>query len=175
MNGRTDPQPDAARRWLSGAANALESARHQLTRVDLPAGIACFLAHLAAEKALKAVLVAFDRPFRKVHDLVELRRLIVSAGLTVGVGEQELRRLNPWSIDGRYAEDVPEAAPDLARELVEMAAAVVLAAEEAVDKAEDDAAPAELQLEEGLRGPAITPLSELPDDDHDQARNPGED
>lgn len=65
MNDRPEPEHEA-RRWLRGAAEALESARHQLTRADLPAGIACFLAHLAAEKALKGVLVALNRPFKKI-------------------------------------------------------------------------------------------------------------
>lgn len=146
MTRPPDPNQDEARRRLSGAFGTLESARLQLTREDLPAGIACFLAHLAAEKSLKALLVALNRPFRKIHDLVELRRLIDSTGLHFEVAEVDLRRLNPWAIDGRYAEDVAEASHARAEELVGLAAEVFSAAEGAIDEAAEHAGLAEQLL-----------------------------
>lgn len=39
---------------------------------DIPPRLAAFLAHLAAEKALKAALIARGIAIRKIHDLVEL-------------------------------------------------------------------------------------------------------
>lgn len=47
MNDLPENNQREARRWLGQAFDDLESARHQLTREDLPARLACFLAHLA--------------------------------------------------------------------------------------------------------------------------------
>ncbi len=135
MSVPPDPNHDEAPRRLRGAFDTLESARHQLTRGDLAAGIACLLAHLAAEKAFKALLVALHQPFKKTHDLVELRRLTVTSGPSIEVAEEDLARLNPWSIDGRYAEDVPEASSARAGELVGLAASVLEAIEESIEQA----------------------------------------
>ncbi len=50
----------------------------QLLSLDsgVPGRISCFHAQQAAEKALKALLVANDIPFRKTHDLVVLVGLL---------------------------------------------------------------------------------------------------
>ncbi|MGH8907308.1 MAG: HEPN domain-containing protein [Egibacteraceae bacterium] len=94
--------PDAgrARRWLGEAAEDLEAARRIAADEELPARLACFLAHLAAEKTLKASLIDLDVPFRKTHDLIELFRMEFS--------EADLKRLNPWAIDGRYNDHLIE-------------------------------------------------------------------
>jgi len=134
MNDPPDSHQEEARRWLADAFRTLASARHQLTGEDLPEGIACFLAHLAAEKALKAVLIALHHRFQKVHDLVELQRPIVAAGLSMQVTAQDLKRLNPWAIDGRYLEDVPASSPGVAHDLVAIAAGVLTEAEHAIDE-----------------------------------------
>jgi HEPN domain-containing protein len=53
------PDPsDEARVWFAQAAEDLSAARHLATNPDMPARLAAFLAHLAAEKALKAALIA---------------------------------------------------------------------------------------------------------------------
>lgn len=62
--------------------------------------------------------------------------------------EKDIRRLNPWSVDGRYAEDVPEASHALANELGGIAAAVVVAAEEAREEAAEHATPADLLVDQ---------------------------
>jgi HEPN domain-containing protein len=69
--------------------------------------IVCFLAHLAVEKALKAVLIDTGVPFQKTHNLVHLHEMCVGAGRLVELETQPLGLLNPWGIDGRYAEDDP--------------------------------------------------------------------
>ncbi|MGH2733701.1 MAG: HEPN domain-containing protein [Actinomycetota bacterium] len=53
----------------------------------------CFLAHWAAEKALKAMLIALAVPFKKTHDLIELARMLVAAGRPVEFEEARLKRL----------------------------------------------------------------------------------
>ncbi|MGH2769286.1 MAG: HEPN domain-containing protein [Actinomycetota bacterium] len=85
----------------------------------------CFLAHLAAEKALKAMLIALAVPFKKTHDLIELARMLVAAGRPVEFEEARLKRLNPWVIEGRYADNLAEASRALAVELIEIADDIV--------------------------------------------------
>lgn len=52
-----NPKATEAQRWLAEAQGDLASAKYQACAKELPARIACFLAHLAVEKALKALLV----------------------------------------------------------------------------------------------------------------------
>ncbi len=134
MSAQPDAHQEDARRRLVGAAGALASARNQLASEGLPPGIACFLAHLTAEKALKAVLVALQHPLKKNHDLIELLDLILARNVEVDVDRRELRRLNPWAIDGRYLEDVPDAPSAPAEDLISVAAKVLAEAERCVDE-----------------------------------------
>ena len=62
--------------WLNCALADLRVAQLLEGDVDVPDRIVCFHAQQAAEKALKAALVATGTPFRKTHDVVVL------AGLT---------------------------------------------------------------------------------------------
>jgi len=71
--------------------------------------IGCFLAHLTIEKALKAALVDAGVPFKKTHDLLHLYELCAEAGRLPGIDVAELTDLNPWAIDGRYADDLRDA------------------------------------------------------------------
>jgi HEPN domain-containing protein len=62
----------------------------------------CFEAQQAAEKAIKAILVARQREFRRTHDIGQLLDLLVSDGLTVPDEIQDARRLTPYAVSGRY-------------------------------------------------------------------------
>ncbi|MGH8896596.1 MAG: HEPN domain-containing protein [Egibacteraceae bacterium] len=78
--------------------------------------IAAFLAQQAAEKTLKAILVAHSLPVPKIHDLrVLAERLPVPADALDAV---DLELLNDWAIAGRYPADLPDELPrDEAEEL----------------------------------------------------------
>jgi HEPN domain-containing protein len=52
-----DPAEEA-RIWFTQATEDLSAARHLASNADMPPRLAAFLAHLAAEKALKATLIA---------------------------------------------------------------------------------------------------------------------
>jgi hypothetical protein len=74
---------------------------------DLAPRIACFLCHLAAEKALKACLIVRGHPLRKLHDLIELRaRPPAEPGS--GFDPADLRVLNTWLVEGRYPTELDE-------------------------------------------------------------------
>ena len=104
---RLDQSADA-QRWIGEAHEDLDADKRLVA--DGPARVACFLSHLAVEKPIKAVLLSTNTPFRKVHDLFQLRSLLEPA-------------LNPWSIQGRYPGDLSEATDVMASDLMALAAA----------------------------------------------------
>lgn len=108
MSDLPDSNEAEARRWLDQAAEDLAAARVLAEHDDLPARAACFHAHLAAEKALKACLIAAGVAFKKVHDLGEILALLPSE-VAGDLDPGDLALLNPWVIDGRYPGDVPDA------------------------------------------------------------------
>ncbi len=63
---------DEAGWWLRTAIGDLEAARSILRARTVPARLGAQLAHQAAEKALKAILVAAGVPATRTHDLVYL-------------------------------------------------------------------------------------------------------
>jgi HEPN domain-containing protein len=120
-----DPQPDsAARRWLILAQEDLAAARAILGVADVAPRIVCFLSQQAAEKALKAGLISVDKPFPKIHGLTSLLALFPETSRP-DIDEDDLDRLDPWVIDGRYAADLPEVELDQARSIVDVAERVV--------------------------------------------------
>ncbi|MGH9023976.1 MAG: HEPN domain-containing protein [Acidimicrobiia bacterium] len=95
---------------------------------DVPARIACFLAHLAAEKALKALLIDVGVAFPRIHNLLRLAALLPDP-LQEMFDPGDLAQLNPWVIEGRYPDDAIDASADVANILVELAAKVLASAQ----------------------------------------------
>lgn len=81
----------------------------------------CFDAQLAAEKALKAVLVLGGRRFPKTHDLAELLHLVAATGL-------------PYAVAGRYPGVSEDASLQDYEEALKTAEAVFAWAESLVGK-----------------------------------------
>lgn len=127
MSGPTDPNLDEARGWLAQASEDLATADRLSKDPESPTRIVCFLAHLAAEKAMKAWLISLGIPFRRVHDLAELLALL-PADAAQQLDIADLQILNPWSILGRYPDDVSEATEEEARQCVTSAQRVLEAA-----------------------------------------------
>ena len=78
----SDPSPDEvaeARRWLGEADEELIAVEVLLADARSPVRAACFDAHLAAEKALKALVIFRAVPLPKSHDLARLLQLLPSA------------------------------------------------------------------------------------------------
>ena len=98
-------------RWLESARRTLESARRDMEHGDY--NWACFKAHQAAEKALKALLWGVGRP-RTGHMLPRLLRH-VEEELGV-VAPEEVReaciRLNKLYIPTRYVDAWSEGIPE---------------------------------------------------------------
>lgn len=115
MGELPDTNGGEARRWLANVEDDLRAMR-ALLRDDVgPGRLVCFLAHLAVEKLLKAVLIDAEVPFTKTHDLEQLHAACAARARLLALDRAELRALNPWAIDGRYADDLRDASTSQAQ------------------------------------------------------------
>lgn len=118
------PDPTEADRWEREAREKLRAAQVVAEHDEVPDRVAGFHAHLAAEKAMKALLIRRSVVLRRIHDLVELQRLLPSDD-----GDQfdlaDLELLNPWAIDGRYPADIGDALAGEIASAVEAAGRIV--------------------------------------------------
>lgn len=113
MSRPPDQPEDETRRWLRFAEEDLLIARSVLGNRDPAFRVAGFLTQQAAEKALKAVFVAYDLGVPKIHDLFALAdNLPVS---TQELDRDDLQLLNPWITAGRYPGNLPDLGRDEAR------------------------------------------------------------
>ncbi len=61
-----------ARQWLAKARNDLLNADNNLNAADIPFDTVCFHCQQAAEKVLKAYLVAQGKAYPTTHDLLHI-------------------------------------------------------------------------------------------------------
>jgi HEPN domain-containing protein/predicted nucleotidyltransferase len=117
--------------WLRYAEEDLTAAQRMVEGRGWAPRIACFHAQQAAEKALKAVLVAQGIPLQHTHNL-ELLRDLVPEGLRASRIEANLKRLSEWAIVARYPGAEPGATQSDAQEALATARELVEAAREDV-------------------------------------------
>lgn len=129
----TPPDPaDEARRWLGEAHEELTVAQVLAADDRLPARAACFHAHLAAEKALKALLILREVKLKFSHDLALLVGMLEAEDAAL-FSIDDLAALNPWTIEGRYPADLGDSASSEVIDLVAAASRVVSAANSPVE------------------------------------------
>jgi HEPN domain-containing protein len=92
--------PDDPREWLNRARSNLVRARTRLPGVYLED--LCFDAQQAAEKAIKAVLIARDIAFPYIHDLARLLTLLEQGGEVIPPPVREAARLTRFAVASRY-------------------------------------------------------------------------
>lgn len=120
--------PDEPREWLNRARSNLIRARQREAGVYLED--LCFDAQQAAEKAVKALLVAHEVEFPYVHDLAHLVSLLEDTGTVVPESIRRADELTPYAVLGRYPSTLrPVTERDRERAL-EIAEAVVRWVEE---------------------------------------------
>jgi len=93
--------PEIAREWVDKAEEDYGFACAGIEYTDYFAQI-CFHFQQAAEKYLKAFIIAEKLDFRPVHNLLELLRTCIQAAPDAQELEQACRFLNPFYIDTRY-------------------------------------------------------------------------
>jgi HEPN domain-containing protein len=138
MRELPDNNYDEARRWLKNTDDDLRAMRAVLRDPDAPGRIISFMAHLAAEKALKATLIDAGVPFKKTHDLVALHAMCVRSGRLADIDTGQLALLSPWGVDGRYADDLVDAERALASRLAEFAESLVEAVRQILEATDGD-------------------------------------
>lgn len=136
---------EEAGRWLRWADEDLLLAKRTAADTEVVPRGGCVWAHQAAEKALKAMLVASGIDPPKVHNLVKLADML--GDHRPGPFEDAaLAELSEWAILGRYPDDMSDATSEDAAVAVGQARVVVDIAKQycvalAVDQ--DEAAAAE--------------------------------
>ncbi|MCX7839979.1 MAG: HEPN domain-containing protein [Anaerolineae bacterium] len=89
--------------WIERAEEDFRMAQAALRQRKFKAyNSVCFHAQQCAEKYLKAFLVRHHIPFRKTHDLRELRRQCVEVDNVFDMLTDALLLLNQFAIDTRY-------------------------------------------------------------------------
>lgn len=68
----------------------------------------CFLSQQIVEKLIKGLLVFNNKPFPKVHDLLELESLLLDVESGIKDYEEELDLLSTYYVETRYPGDYPE-------------------------------------------------------------------
>ncbi|MBI2403686.1 MAG: HEPN domain-containing protein [Gemmatimonadetes bacterium] len=141
------PDPTQPAEWLRTARSDLALAQAGRPTADVLYEQLCFHAQQAAEKAVKAVLVARQVDFPKTHVIGELLKLVEREGVTIAGRVWEASDLTPYAVRARYPgseEDIEEAehrwAVELAEEVVKWAAGVVARSGEDRDRGPDDEA-----------------------------------
>jgi HEPN domain-containing protein len=99
-----------ARDWIAKADGDLRAARHLLESQGAEPWIVTFHAQQAAEKYLKAALVAEQVPFPPTHDLELLRQKLTTTWALPDAAE--LARLTTYAVAGRYPHGLLEVGPD---------------------------------------------------------------
>jgi HEPN domain-containing protein len=119
-----EPAPEEAERWLAKAAGDLAVANLILQNPIGANWAACFHAQQAAEKSIKALLVAYGIDFPMTHTLERLAGLLApdAAG---HLDQGALQALTPWAVAGRYPEDIADPSIAVTSNLVAGAATII--------------------------------------------------
>jgi HEPN domain-containing protein len=98
MNANLDP----AKEWVLRARNDLLNADNNLASAKVPFDTVCFHCQQAAEKLLKAFLVAQAQPAPRTHDLLLLLEGVVRLRADAEGIRDSLVVLQPYAIEARY-------------------------------------------------------------------------
>jgi HEPN domain-containing protein len=125
--------PDDPREWLNRARSNLVRAQTTLPGVYLDD--LCFDAQQAAEKAVKAVLIARGVDFPIIHDLSRLLTLLGQSGETIPPAIADATDLTRFAVVTRYPSVAEPVTAEEHRRTAAIAEAVVKWAERRVGEA----------------------------------------
>jgi HEPN domain-containing protein len=115
--------PDDPRQWINRARSNLVRAQAMLPGVYLED--LCFDAQPAAEKAIKAVLIARGVDFPLVHDLARLLTLLGQSGETIPQAIADATDLTRFAVATRYPSVAEPVTTEEHQRAVAIATAVV--------------------------------------------------
>ena len=93
---------DRVQRWLAKSREDLRVARVIMDPLTEAYETVGFHARQAAEKVLKALLICYDIPFPKTHDIAHLLALLSTVDPELGQAVREADDLTPYAADFRY-------------------------------------------------------------------------
>lgn len=102
--------------WIEKAKNDLLNADNNLASEQIPYDTVCFHCQQAAEKLLKAYLVAHNKAYPITHNLFTILEYILEYDSTAENFRESLAILNPYSVEVRYPGDAWMPAPSDAKE-----------------------------------------------------------
>jgi HEPN domain-containing protein len=94
--------PDDPVEWLNRAKSNLARAKTDVSLSRVYVEDLCFDAQQAAEKAIKALLLARNIAFPFVHDLAQLVTVLQQSGQEVPAPVAEAARLTRFAVETRY-------------------------------------------------------------------------
>lgn len=94
--------PDDWRTWVAKADSDLLNIDNNLRSPAVPWDTVCFHAQQAAEKLLKALLVAHGQIVPRTHDLSALLGRTAATGAAVAPLAEDCQRLQPYAVLARY-------------------------------------------------------------------------
>jgi HEPN domain-containing protein len=94
--------PDDPVEWLNRAKSNLARAKADVSLSRVYVEDLCFDAQQAAEKAIKALLLARNIAFPFVHDLAQLVTVLQQSGQEVPAPVAEAARLTRFAVETRY-------------------------------------------------------------------------
>lgn len=118
--------------WLRRARSNLARASARPGSREILLEDLCFDAQQAAEKALKAVLVARGIDFPKIHSIGDLQTLLRNRGVRVPASLREAAILTDYAVEVRYPGFVEPVTPAEHRRAVVLARRVVAWAQKRV-------------------------------------------
>ena len=125
--------PGSPHEWLARAksnlAIAMQKKPDEAYWEDL-----CYNTQLAAEKAIKAVLLHKEIPFRYVHDLEELITTLGRNNIAIPELIKESVILTQYAFETRYPGDYEPISESEYREAIDLAQQVVLWAESIIER-----------------------------------------
>jgi HEPN domain-containing protein len=124
--------PDDPIEWLNRAVANLERSKAEIPLSHIYYEDFCFDAQQAAEKAIKAVMLALGVRFPYIHDLAELVDLVAKTGRRIPKAVKEADRLTRFAVVTRYPGVVEPVTREEYHRAVKIAEAVVRWAEKQI-------------------------------------------
>jgi HEPN domain-containing protein len=106
MSDRSERPVETPREWLRYAEGDWRVAEREMRSREPVYHTICFLCQSAAEKFLKAYLIAQGWQLEKTHDIVELLGLCAEYNAELGAMLLEGATLNEYIVAGRYPGDI---------------------------------------------------------------------
>jgi len=121
MTPHETPKRNVLGEWLHRADRDIELAAHLLQESAPYTAAIAFHCQQAAEKYLKALLISWEIPFPKTHDIKALLNLIARKNATLAGSLQDAVVLTPYGVAARYPGDLPDPDENEAQEALALA------------------------------------------------------